>query len=179
MCLIEVISIFNAAVAAMLVAHIITCVWFGIGMTVQDGAKKPSKGSHQRILEAMSPFKNRVHLSFPQSVQEEGRQSWIMMALADELDGGTQYITSLRYDTWLGGSLGEVQWPHCWTHQPKDSLYMFILEKVKCDLKIHLCELMWNLNLVFAEFCRQKNRTDYLYEIILVTLRLRGCVCVY
>jgi len=58
-----VISIFNAAVAAMLVAHIITCLWFWIGMTVQ----------------------------------EEGRQSWIMMALADQLDGGTQYITSLRY----------------------------------------------------------------------------------
>lgn len=56
MCLIEVISIFNAAVAAMLVAHIITCLWFWIGMTVQDGAKKPSKGSHQRILGSHEPL---------------------------------------------------------------------------------------------------------------------------
>lgn len=56
MCLIEVISIFNAAVAAMLVAHIITCLWFWIGMTVQDSAKKPSKGSHQRILQSHEPL---------------------------------------------------------------------------------------------------------------------------
>ena len=35
----EVISIFNAAVAAICVAHIITCLWFWIGSTVQVGPK--------------------------------------------------------------------------------------------------------------------------------------------
>eukprot|EP00435_Cladocopium_sp_Y103_P037287 s20_g9.t2 len=58
-----VISIFNAAVAAICVAHIITCLWFWIGSTVQA----------------------------------EGRESWIDIALAHDLDGATQYITSLRY----------------------------------------------------------------------------------
>lgn len=47
-------------------------------------------------------------ISFLSTPQEDGKTSWIDLALAADLDGATQYITSLRYvaGPHLGPSLG-------------------------------------------------------------------------
>ena len=86
----------------------------------------------------------------PKIVQEEGRQSWIMMALADQLDGGTQYITSLRYDTWLGGQFGQSTMSTLLNSPTKgyvvhaytgDIIILEILSKIKWDLNGQIATL--------------------------------------
>eukprot|EP00913_Durusdinium_trenchii_P001541 g1426.t2 len=64
-----VIAILTSAIAATLVTHFITCIWFWIGYTIQQ----------------------------QEEALQQGRESWILKAGAWDQPGGTQYIHSLRY----------------------------------------------------------------------------------
>ena len=116
---------------------------FGLEWLYRTAPKNLPRVATKNPGKPWAPLTTMSIYHLPKIVQEEGRQSWIMMALADQLDGGTQYITSLRYDTCWG-----AVWAKYNEHTVELTTKGYVVHAYTGDIIILeiLSKIKWDLN---------------------------------